>query len=154
MRPLQKNGEIRCFDSYELRLFPDKTRQGYETLAVEEREDSAEALFRSLLPTAKAESLALLEEMGIVPEKIDCVKLLSMPDEKGEVLFLCYASLAAELIKGGEQKPRQSAEEAGISMVFVGEEGEQNPLCTPRFSSHVEMRFVLPLTVEASLLQP
>jgi hypothetical protein len=143
---------MRCFDSYELRLFPDETRRGYEAIQAEDGKDSAEALFRALLPTAKAESLALLEEMGILPEKIGCVKLLSMPDETGEVLFLCTAGLAAELIRGGEQKPRQSAEEAGISMVFVGEEGEQNPLCVPRFTPHVEMRFVLPLTAKEELL--
>jgi hypothetical protein len=98
-----------------------------------------------MLPTLEKESLEFIEKLGVDLKKITSVRLLSQPDEKGEVLFLCSARLCGKLLRSGETTPRQSVEEAGVSMVFVGEEKDFLPTAAPLPSPQVEMRFVIPL---------
>ena len=148
---MQKTGKILEIGSYELELFAEETAAGYEAFSCPREGDMSLRIFQTLLPTAEKASLAFLKGLGIDPEKIPCARPLSEPDEKGEVLFLCAAPLSATLIKGGDTTPRQSEEEAGISMVFVGDEREFHKGTFPRFEKQVEMRFVLPLTFDPAL---
>ncbi len=148
---MQKTGKTLEIGSYELELFAEETAAGYAALTQDLGEDMSLRIFRTLLPTGEKKSLDFLRGLGIDPQRITCARPLSEPDENGEVLFLCAAPLSATLIKGGDTKPRQSEEEAGISMVFVGDEREFSKGALPRFPKQVEMRFVLPLTFDPAL---
>lgn len=148
---MQKIGKTFELGSYELELYPEETSAGYGAFTLPEEEDPALRIFHTLLPTGDKKSLDFLKGLGIDPQKITCARPLSEPDETGEVLFLCAAPLCATLKKGGDTSPRQSEEEAGISMVFVGDEREFHKGAAPHFSQQVEMRFVIPLTFDPAL---
>lgn len=148
---MQKIGKPLEIGSYELELYTEETAAGYGAFSLPEEKDPALGIFHTLLPTGDKKSLDFLKELGIDPEKIPFARPLAEPDERGEVLFLCAAPLCAILKKGGDTTPRQSEEEAGISMVFVGDEREFHKGEAPQFSQQVEMRFVIPLTFDPAL---
>ena len=131
--------------SYEVVIHREKTREEYEKMPLFIPEKSPLEKFVRLYPTAPAESRAFLEELGIQGEKISSVRLLSQPDENGEVLYLCNVRLCGKVLKGGDITPRQSVEKAGLALVFVGNENSFSPSARAVSSPQVEMRFVIPL---------
>ena len=149
---MQKSGKIMKIGSYELELFPEKTRAGYDRCS-EEKDDMALCLFRYLLSGAKKESLIFLESLGLDPEKIPLARPLAPPDEEGMVLFHCTAALCARLLHGGDTTPRQSEEEAGVSMVFVSREADFTPGRQRMFEKEVEIRFVMELPFDPAFFE-
>ena len=139
--------------SYCLELDVDKTREGYRALSLPEEMGTEKQLFRYLLPRAAAESLHFLRSLGIDTEKLFLARPLAEPDERGEVLFLCIARLCGTLLKGGDTRPRQSEEAAGISMIFVGERAEFSLGHPALCEEETEMRFVIPLPFDPAFFE-
>lgn len=139
--------------SYEIEFDPDKTRAYYETLSAYEGSDMATRLFCYLLPRANPESLCFLRFLGIDPEKLSCARPLAEPDENGLVLFLCYARLCGQVIAGGDTVPRQSEEEAGLSLVFVGQKEAFCQVLADAPDPQIELRFVIALPFDETFFK-
>jgi hypothetical protein len=148
---LQKNLKSLEIGSYRLQIDPEMTKKAYES--AELCADEATELFYFLLPSAPPESLLFLEGLGLPPHKIPKARPLSPPDEEGRVLFLCTARLCGVLLAGGDTVPRQSEEEAGISMVFVSQRGEFTPGVEELFEQEVEIRFVMELPFDPAFFE-
>ena len=149
---MQKNWKHFEFGSYEVEFDPEATRKAYES--VEEKDlDEALQLFYFLLKDAKKESLAFLESLGLLPHRIPMARPLAPPDEEGNVLFLCTARLCGRILRGGDTRPRQSEEEAGISMVFVSDPKEFTPGLDVGFDEETEIRFVMELLFDPSFFE-
>jgi len=146
---LCKQGRIFEFGAYRLELFPEKTKEAYERLPTDGEASPMTAYFRYLLSQGDKEALSLLSEMGIDPKKLTRVRPVSEPDENGDLLFLCYAPLCGRILAGGEAKPRQSAEQAGMGLIFVPEEEmaeREKDFPLPK----MELRFVIPLPFDGA----
>lgn len=133
---------------FELELDPVATRKAYDAILPYAGRDVAKRMYLYCLNSAGKEAIAFLEELGVDPKKVLMARPLAEPDENGEVLFLCTTRLCGKLIRGEQQKPRSSEEEAGLSMVFIGDKREQTAALPSLFSQEVEMRFVLPLAFD------
>lgn len=139
--------------SYLLEVHPEKTREAYRALTLPSELGAAAQLFRYLLPRAKGESLAFLRSLGIDTEKLFLARPLTEPDEKGEALFLCTARLSGTLLRGGDTRPRQSEETAGISVIFVGEREEFSSGHPFLCQEETELRFVIPLPFDPAFFE-
>lgn len=148
---MQKNRISLEIGSYRLEIDPAKTKTAYEK--AEFCADEATKLFSFLAPSAPPESLAFLEKLGLLPHKIPKARPLSPPDEEGRVLFLCTARLCGVLLAGGDTRPRQSEEEAGISMVFVSQREEFTPGIEKMFEQEVEIRFVMEVPFDPAFFE-
>ena len=148
---MQKKWKRFEFGSYEVEIEPELTRKAYESS--EEGEDEVLKLFYFLLKGAKRESLAFLETLGLLPHRIPLARPLAPPDEEGNVLFLCTARLCGRILRGGDTRPRQSEEEAGISMVFVSDPKDFTSGLETKFEEETEIRFVMELPFDPSFFE-
>jgi hypothetical protein len=139
--------------SYLLELNREATARCYESLPVYEGQDPAVLYFHHLRSRASEESLSFLNRLGIDPQKISVARPVSEPDEKGEILYLCVARLCGTLLAGGDQIPRQSEERAGMSLIFVDDEKAFHPRLPSFPKPELELRFVIPLSFDASFFQ-
>lgn len=149
---MQKNFKLFEFGSYAVELDPEATREAAKKRAPKEP-DEVLSLFRFLLKGAKPESLAFLESLGLDPLQIPMARPLAPPDEEENVLFYCTARLCGKVLCGGDTRPRQSEEEAGVSMVFVSERGEFTSGLETMFETEVEIRFVMELPFDPSFFE-
>ena len=94
-----------------------------------------------------------MEKLGILPEKLFFARTVAEPDENGEILYLCVARFAGSVLKGGDTVPRQSVEEAEISMVFVGKKEEMTEGVLSVAEEEVEMRFVIALPFDGTFFE-
>ena len=150
---MRKTEKILEIGEYRLRLFPESTAAYYDSLSPYEGEDAAKRFFCYLLPKAKGESLAFLEEMGIDLKKLFFARPLSEPDENGEVLFLCHARICATILAGGDTVPRQSAEKAGMSLIFLSEPDALQGGLPEAPVPQTELRFVIPLPFDSAFFE-
>lgn len=141
MIPLQKIDKE--WGPYRMTLYPEATRQAYETLPAAGEDDVLHRMLRHHLPRVAPSALRLLEEMGLDLQKLPEARPLSEPDENGELLFLCSARLCGTLHAGGDITPRQSVEEEGVSMIFVGTSDDFRTPPLPDAEETLEIRFVL-----------
>ena len=153
MKPMQKTGKKLEIDSYEMEFYPEETRKAYEAMTPYEGDDVMTRFFCHILPRADEKSLAFLEEIGILPEKLFFARPVAEPDENGQVLFLCVARFCGKVLKGGETKPRQSVEEAQLSMVFVGKKEEMTSGVPSVAEEEVEIRFVISLPFDGAFFE-
>lgn len=136
---------------YRVEASPEETKRAYALLSV--KEDPVLHMFRAFLKGAEQESLRFLEEMGIDAHKLTCVRPISEPDEKGEVLFFAAARFCGELLRGGDVFPRQSEETAGISVIFVSDENAFQTDALEIGFPQAELRFVIPLPFDEGYFQ-
>ena len=150
---MQKMKKTINIGAYTLEIFPEETRRQYEKMPPYAGNDVGQNFFRYLLPRASAQSLAFLEELGVVPEKLYLARPLTEPDEKGEVLFFCACRICAAVLAGGNTVPRQSEEAAGMSMVFLQDKRgfSQGLMSLPE--PETELRFVIPLPFDAEFFK-
>lgn len=139
--------------SYRLEIFPEKTKNEYETLPCGETEEPAVCFFRHLMKKAPSEALGFLEGLGIDPMKINLARPLTQPDENGEILYLACAPLCAQVLAGGDTEPRQSEETCGISVIFLGDRNAFSPGLPELSQPCTELRFVIPLPFDASFFE-
>ena len=149
---MQKNVKLFELGSYTVELDPVATKAAMSTCASKEP-DEVLSLFRFLLKGARPESLSFLESLGIEPSQIPMARPLAPPDEEGNVLFLCTARLCGKVLRGGDTRPRQSEEEAGISMVFVSQKEEFTSGLENMFETEIEIRFVMERPFDPSFFE-
>ncbi len=140
-------------EHYKVRLFPEETARQYAFLPDYTGNDIGRNLFRACLPKAKKEALDFLKGLGILPEKLFLARPLVDSEENGEVLFLCSARVCGEVLKGGELFPRQSVEEAGLSLVWVADKKSFSPALVSLGENEVELRFVISLPFDPAFFE-